>query len=142
MIGRHVILTSRAFTLEELHDFMKKHWDCDTFNSFILGKPTPLSVKEYIILPASPRFVTIIETAKAGGLFNKDNKVILSTADSPNGAMEGFLRITPGNNVLASALKVGSLMSAEKERKGPAEEVLQEYAKYLTELLGKEGYLK
>ena len=56
--------------------------------------------------------------------------------------MEGFLRITPGNNVLASALKVGSLMSAEKERKGPAEEVLQEYAKYLTELLGKEGYLK
>ncbi len=142
MIGRQVILTSRAFTLAELHDFMKEHWDCEMYNSFILGKPTPLSTQEYIILPASPRFLTIIYTAKAGGLFNKDNKVILSTADSPSGAFEGLLRVTPGNNVLAGALKMGSLMSSEKERKGPAEDALQEYTKYLTELLGKEGYLK
>ena len=27
MIGRQVILTNRAFTLQELEQFMQEHWD-------------------------------------------------------------------------------------------------------------------
>ena len=33
-------------------------------------------------------------------------------------------------------------MSTEKERKGPAEDILQMYTEYMQKLLGEAGYLK
>ena len=52
MIGRQVIRTSREFTLEELHAFMKEHWDTEQYNHFLIGRPTAASVEKYILLPA------------------------------------------------------------------------------------------
>ena len=46
MIGRQVILTNRAFTLEELYDFMNAHWDVNEGGSFVKGRPTKASVEE------------------------------------------------------------------------------------------------
>ena len=38
--------------------------------------------------------------------------------------------------------QMGSLGSSEKERKGPAEDVLQRYTEYMKKLLNEAGYLK
>ena len=92
MIGRQVIKTNRAFTLEELEQFMQENWDKDHYNHFIIGRPTAASIEKYILLPATARFMVIAYSRKAGGLFNKDNKVILAVCDTPKGAEQDILK--------------------------------------------------
>ncbi|MBQ9614155.1 MAG: hypothetical protein IJV14_16455 [Lachnospiraceae bacterium] len=142
MIGRQVILTNREFTLEELYDFMRTHWDVNEGGEFVLGRPTKASIEEYILLPATRRFMTIVYPRKAGGLFSKDNKVILSTADTPEGAFEGLAQAIPTGKIFIGAAQMVNLSSSEKERKGPAEDILQRYTAYMKKLLGEAGYLK
>ena len=142
MIGRQVIPTNRAFTLEELEAFMQEHWDKQEYNSFTLGKPTPASVERYICLPATQRFMVIAYSRKAGGLFSKENKVILSVCNAPEGLVEWFSTAVPSHNIFFGIWKISTTMSIEKERKGPAEEVLQKYTAHMKQLLGEAGYLK
>lgn len=142
MIGRQVLLTNRAFTLEELHEFMKEHWDAAEAGRFVLGRPTKASIEEYILLPATPRFMTIVYPRRAGGWFCRENKVILSTADTPAGAWEGLGQTIPTGNIFIGIAQMKSLASSEKERKGPAEDVLQRYTAYMKKILGEAGYLK
>ena len=142
MIGRQVIKTNRAFTLEELEQFMQEHWDKEQYNSFIIGRPTAASVEEYILLPATERFMVIVYARKAGGLFNKENKVILSVCDTPKGVKQDIARAIHSHNVFFGAWKISTTMSMEKERKGPAEEILQKYAEYMKQLLDSAGYSK
>ena len=142
MVGRQVILTNRPFTLEELHDFMKDHWDVNEAGEFVIGRPTQASIEEYILLPATQRFMTIVYPRKAGGLLSKENKVILSTADTPSGEFEGLLQTIPTGKIFVGMAQMASLSSSEKERKGPAEDILQRYATYMKEILGEAGYLK
>ena len=142
MIGRQVILTNRSFTLEELRAFMEAHWDVQEAGAFTVGKPTKASIEEYILLPATQRFLTIVYPRKAGGFFSKDNKVILSTADTPAGAIEGLAQTIPTGNIFVGTALMSSLYSSEQERKGPAEDVLQRYAAYMKKILGEAGYLK
>jgi len=59
--------------------------------------------------------------------------------DSPAGAAEGLLRNIPSRRILYGAAKMGSLMSSEQERKGPAEETLQVYTAYMRSLLEQAG---
>ena len=84
MIGRQVIKTNRAFTLEELEQFMQENWDKEQYNHFVIGRPTAASIEKYILLPATSRFMVIAYSRKAGGLFNKDNKVVLTVCDTPH----------------------------------------------------------
>lgn len=143
MIGREVILTSRAFTPEELYDFMQQHWDKEKYNDFTLGSPTDPNAKLYVMLPATPRHLVIVYSRKAGGFLNKENKVVLSVAMTVAGMSESLVRSIPtGGNIIAGAWKVSSVMSQEKERKGPAQDVLIEYTKYMRSLLDEAGYLK
>lgn len=142
MIGRQVLLTNRSFTLEELYDFMTAHWDVNEGGRFVLGRPTKASIEEYILLPATPRFMTIVYPRSAGGFFTKENKVVLSTADTPEGALEGLGQTIPTGNIFVGTAQMKSLASSEKERRGPAEEVLQIYTAYMKRLLGEAGYLK
>lgn len=142
MTGRQVIATNRAFTLEELYSFMVVHWDVNEGGRFVLGRPTKASVEEYILLPATPRFMTIVYPRKAGGVFGKENKVILSTADTPAGAFEGLGQALPTGNIFFGVAQMQSLSSSEKERTGPAEEILQRYTTYMKKILGEAGCLK
>ena len=142
MIGRQVIVTNRSFTLKELYDFMVAHWDVNESGRFVLGRPTKASIEEYILLPATPRFMTIVYPRKAGGLFSKENKVIFSTVDTPEGAFEGLGQALPTGNIFIGAAQMKSLSSSEAERKGPAEETLQRYTAYMKKILGDAGYLK
>ena len=92
--------------------------------------------------PATPRFLVLVYSRAAGGLFSKDNKVILTTANTPQGVSESLMRGIPTNNIVFGAIQITSTMSAEKERKGPAEEILLKYTEYMKKLLAEAGYLK
>lgn len=142
MIGRQVILINRSFTLEELYAFMREHWDVNEGGEFVIGKPTKASIEEYILLPATQRYMTIVYPRSAGGLFTKENKVVLSTADTPSGAIEGLAQTIPTGNIFVGIAQMTSLSSSEKERRGPAEDVLKRYTEYMKKILGEAGYLK
>ena len=142
MIGRQVIKTNRAFSLEELEQFMQEHWDKEQYNHFVIGRPTAASIEKYILLPATARFMVIAYPRKAGGLFKKDNKVILAVCDTPKGAEQDIFRSIHSHNVFFGAWKIKTTMSMEEERKGPAEEILQKYAEYMKQLLDSAGYSK
>jgi hypothetical protein len=142
MIGRQVIILNRPLSMEELLQFMDTHWDKEQYNAYVYDKPTAMSMDKYIILPATDRYLTIVYPVKAGGLFHKNNTVVLTTVDSPAGAAEGLLRNIPSRRILYGAAKMGSLMSSEQERKGPAEETLQVYTAYMRSLLEQAGLTK
>ena len=78
MIGRQVITVNKTFTLQELEQFMQANWDKEQYGNFRIGKPTSMSAAEYILLPATRRFLVIVYPKAAGGLFSKDNKVVLT----------------------------------------------------------------
>ena len=95
MIGRQVITINKTFTLQELEQFMQENWDKEQFSDFRLGKPTAASIGEYILLPATHRFLVIVYPKAAGGFFNKENKIVLSVADTPAGAQAAFAEYVP-----------------------------------------------
>ena len=142
MIGRQVILINRPITLQELEQIMQENWDKEQYGSFKIGKPTPASIEEYILLPATRRYLTIVYPRAAGGFFRKENKVILSTADSPEGAQIAVAEYFPTRGPLFKIWQTSSVLSAEKERKGPAEEILQAYTAHMKEILQKNSLLK
>ena len=142
MIGRQVIPISKSITLQELEQLMQEHWDKEQYGNFKIGRPTRASIEEYILLPATLRFLIIVYPRAAGGLFSRENKVILSTADTPEGAMLGVAEYFPTKGPLTKLWQTGSVLSAEKERKGPAEEVLQACTAHMRDILKKSGLLK
>ena len=86
--------------------------------------------------------MVIAYSRKAGGLFSKENKVILSVCNAPDSLVEWFSTAVPSHNIFFGIWKISTTMSIEKERKGPAEEVLQKYTAHMKQLLGEAGYLK
>ena len=142
MIGRQVLPINKSITLQELEQLMQENCDKEHYGNFKIGRPTKASIEEYILLPATPRFLIIVYPRAAGGLFSKENKVILSTADTPEGAMLGVAEYFPTKGPLTKLWQTGSVLSAEKERKGPAEEVLQACTAHMRDILKKSGLLK
>ena len=68
---------------------------------------------------------------------------MLSVALTSAGALESMARSIPtGGNVFAGAVKIGSVMSQEEDRKGPAQDALLKYTEYMKSLLAEAGYLK
>ena len=109
-----------------------------------LASPPLLQLKSiFCFLPrAGISRSSIVYTRAAGGFFSKENKVILSTADSPEGAQIAVAEYFPTRGPLFKIWQTSSVLSAEKERKGPAEEVLQAYTAHMKEILKKNGLLK
>ena len=142
MIGRQVIPINKSITLQELEQLMQQNWGKEQYGNFRIGRPTKASVEEYILLPATQRFLIIVYPRAAGGLFSKENKVILSTADTPEGAQIAIAEYFPTKGPLTKLWQTGSVLSAEKERKGPAEEVLQACTAHMRDILKKSGLLK
>ena len=142
MIGRQVIPINKPITLQELEQIMQEHWDKEQYGNFKIGRPTKASIEEYILLPATHRYLIIVYPRKAGGLFSKENKVILSTADTPQGAEIAAAEYFPTRGPLTKLLQTSSVLNAEKERKGPAEEVLQACTAHMKEILKESGLLR
>ncbi len=121
---------------------MQENWDAERYNRFAIGRPTAASIEQYILLPATDRFMVIAYPRKAGGFFSKDNKVILTVCNTPTGAEQEIYRSIHSHNIFFGAWKINTTLSMEEERKGPAEEALQKYAAYMKQLLGRAGYSK
>ncbi len=142
MVGRQVILTNRAFTHEELLQFMTERWDTQAYNRIITDPSLKLYTDRYVLLPATERYMIIVYSRAAGGLFSRENKVILSILNTPAGAREMMLRSIPTQNAFFGAAKIASTLSEKADREGPTEETLQKYAAYMRSLLQEAGYLK
>ena len=130
MIGRQVIKSGRNWeSKEELYEFMEANWDKEEYGDFTFGKPTMGSLASYICLPATNRFMVIV--------YPKKDKVVLSVCDTPKGVISrGVQSIPHQGRLIASMVALADLGTYEKERRGPAEDVLQEYTAYMKKLLG------
>ena len=130
MIGRQVIKSGRTWKdKEELFEFMEANWNKEEYGDFFIGKPTVGSFAEYICLPATRRFMVIV--------YPKKEKVVLTVCDAPQGLESRLIQsIRHQGRIITSAITLAELGSYEKERKGPAEEVLQGYTAYMKEILG------
>ena len=126
MVGRQVIVTKRAFTLEELESFLKERWDRVEYGDFIIDRPTPGSIEEYILLRATDNFMVILYSRPAGFMFSKKNKVILAVCETPAGARKRFTTMVNTGNIFVGAAQLNTTFTLEKERKGPAEDALRE----------------
>ena len=142
MIGRQVLPINKSITLQELEQIIQENWDREQYGNFVIGKPTKASIEEYILLPATPRYLVIVYPRAAGGLFSKENKVILSTSDTPEGAKMAVAEYIPTKGPLTKLWQTSSVLSAEKERKGPAEEALLAYTAHMKDILKRNGLLK
>lgn len=141
MIGRQVLITNKGFEKDELFEYLKSKWNEEEYVLPTFGKPTAASLDEYIILPASSRYLVIIYPKKAGGLFNKKNKIVLTVCDSPQGAIDKIAASAPSRSVIGDVIKLGATLSQEQERKGPAEESLLKYTEYVKGILNADGLL-
>ena len=130
MIGRQVIKSGRTWdSKEQLFEFMDANWNKEECGDFFIGRPTAGSLAEYICLPATNRFMVIV--------YPKKDKVVLTTCDAPTGLQSRLVQSIPHQGrIITSAITLAELGSYEKERKGPAEEVLQGYTAYMKEILG------
>lgn len=142
MMGRKVILTNRAFTLDELEKFMETSWDREQYNEFFVGGLSNIQERQYVLLPATPRYIVLMYSRPAGGQLNKDDKVVLSLTNMPAGMEEKFRKNISSRGSFTNTWKLSMTMSAEKEQSGPAKEALQKYADYMKVLLQVKGYLK
>lgn len=130
MIGRQVIKSERTWeSNEQLLEFMEANWNKEEYGDFFFGKPTMGSVAGYICLPATDRFMVIV--------YPKKEKVVLSVCDTPEGVISRGIQSMPHQGrLIASIVAIAELGSYEMERRGPAEQVLQEYTAHMKEILG------
>lgn len=130
MIGRQVIKSGRTWeSKEQLLEFMEEHWDKEEYGDFSFGKPTMGSLAEYICLPATNRFMVIV--------YPKKDKVVLSVCDTPKGVISrGVQTIPHQGRIITSIIALADLGTYEKERRDPAEEILQAYTAHMKDILG------
>ena len=130
MIGRQVIKSGRMWkSKEQLLEFMEANWNKEEYGDFFFGRPTMGSIAEYICLPATNRFMVIV--------YPKKEKIVLTVCDAPDGLKSRLIQSIPHQGrVIPSAITLAELGSYEKERRGPAEQVLQAYTAYMKEILG------
>lgn len=138
MRGREVIPVTRRLSLDELEQFMRQHWNQEEYGTFRKGKPTPASIEEYILLPATERTMVIVYP-RGGGIFSKGNKVIVTVCDSPEGAALLAATAVPVKNAFFKIAQTAHVVSRSKEFRGEAADMVEAYAAYLRTLLEEAG---
>ena len=144
MKGRQAITINRSMTMQELLQFMEDHWDRAQQSEFGTSKKSDGSL-EYVVLPATEHWDVIVYTKAAGGLFNKDNKIILCAARSLHAIdpeKVDYFRFYNRNSVSNQIKRSKEAIDLNAEMTGPCEDALQEYTGYLTSLLSAEGLMK
>ena len=141
MKGRQTIVINRSMTMQELLQFMEDHWDRAQKSEFGVTKKSNGEL-EYVVLPATEHWDVIVYTKAAGGLFNKDNKIVLSAARSLHAVdpdKVDYFRFYNRNSVSNQIKRSKEAIDLNAEMQGPCEDALQEYTGYLTSLLVAEG---
>lgn len=138
MRGREVIPVTRRLSLDELEQFMRQHWNQEEYGTFRKGKPTPASIEEYILLPATERTMVIVYP-RGGGIFSKGDKVVVTVCDSPEGAALLAASAIPVKNAFFRIAQTVHVVKRSKEFKGEAADMVEAYATYLRTLLEEAG---
>lgn len=121
---REVININRTLTLQELYEFMQQCWDKTTYNDFVLGRPAVGAFRDYILLPATKRYVISIYPHK--------DKVIITVMPNLEGQID-----------LAGSVVLGGYgqMGLTAELRGLASQVNELYAAYIESLFAEAGLL-
>lgn len=130
MKGRQVIKVRLPWEMDTLFDFLKSRWDTEKYPEPKLIRPTAITPKDYILLPATFRYCVLIYPAK--------EKVVLITYPTEEGWKEQFACSMHSKSIIFGAWQISKDLDREKERKGPAEEVLLKYTEYVRTLLENE----
>jgi len=144
MKGRQTIIINRSMTPEDILHFMESNWDRENMSEFSTTKKSNGEL-EYIVLPATENWDIIIYPKAAGGLFNKDNKIVMTVARS-------FHAIDPSKVDYTKYFRVSKdtfdkikdskkAIDLNAEMMGPCEDALQEYKGFMLRLLEEKGYL-
>ena len=134
MSDRLEINLREELSLEDLYRIMLDHWDTEKHNQFFLGERNALSEELCIYLPATKRFMVLVEPT-VEGIFRKEPKIVLTVVETPKGMEETLRRSFPAGNVFSGVVKIGRLASIKKERKKVEDTILVEYTGYLREIL-------
>lgn len=81
----------RAFTHDELLQFMTERWNTEEYSSFITDPSLKRYTDFYVLLPATERYMIIVYSIAAMRLFNRKDKVVISILNTPAGAREMML---------------------------------------------------
>ena len=133
MKGREAFAIKKTFTNEELLQFMEEHWNKEEFGSFTFGRPTSLSISEYIMLPATENFIVI--------LYPKKEKLVFSVADGNLKGLGMSAATVATNSLILKFATANQSMNRSKEMRGPAHEIMMVYANHMKELLKAEGLM-
>lgn len=126
MKGRQIIRTDKKWGFDELMRFLRDRWDEDFSRKPEEFTSRPV-IGRYMILPGTLKFCVMIYPCSKG--------VALITYPA-----DGDIMIKFANDVRYPADASGtrtffSSSSTEKERTGPAEDILLEYTEYVRKLL-------
>ncbi len=145
MKGRKTIATRKAFTPDELLKFMEENWDRENVSEFGVTRKSNGDL-EYIVLPATENWDVILYPKAAGGLFNKEDKIVLSAARATHGIDPNKVDYTKyfrkHHDSFMGIKESKEAYDLNKEMQGPCEEALLEYTDLLTKLLKTAGFLK
>lgn len=97
---------------------MRQRWNKDQYGSFRIGRPTSTSIEKCILLPATHRHLVIVYPRAADGLFSKENKVSVATADTPEGARLATAEHSPTRSPLAKLWQTGSALARKRKEAG------------------------
>ena len=140
MSDRQEIDLKEEMSLEYLYRLMLDHWDTEKYNQFFLGERNALSEELCIYLPATKRFMVLVEPT-VEGIFRKEPKIVLSVVETPKGMEDTLRRSFPASNVFSGAVKLGRLASINKEREKVEDTILIEYTGHLRMILEHQGLL-
>ena len=139
MFGRQTVITNRAFTVFELYEFMEQHWDKESDGAYTVGKLTPMSRNEYIMLPGTDRYLIYIFPRTAKGL-RRRNSIVLSLAYTESGRYDTVSNDTTAKSILLGAVTFNRTALQESVHKDPAKDALRKYASTLKRILADAGY--
>lgn len=125
--GREVIKVSFTWTLDDFYRFMQEKWDTEEYGAFQKGKPTPASIEEYVLLPATQNCLVIA--------YPRKGKIIFSVADNTNGLVRMTASALPTRSPISKIYQSSLSISRAKEFKGPAADICAAYAEYMKKLL-------
>ena len=145
MKGRQTIVINRTFTPDELLKFMEDNWDRANMSEFGTTRKSNGDI-EYIVLPATENWDVIIYPKAAGGLFNKENKIVLCAARSLHvidpDKVDYSKYFKRHKGMFDKIQDSKEAIDLNKEMQGPCEDALLDYTKCLTGLLKSAGYTK
>jgi len=139
MFGRRIVTTNRPFTIFELYEFMEQRWDKDSDGAYFVGRLTPMSRKDYIILPGTEKYLIYVFPRPASGLRRK-HSVVFSLAFTESGRYDTVSNDTTAKSVLLGAVTFNRSVLEESVHKDPAKQALRRYAASMKRLLSEAGY--